>query len=117
MFNVLGWQALRGRAQVLGEMAVLLALVAAALLTIQVYVSRSLKAKYKSVVDTSGNVFGLHQYEPYYASSVTATRQQQDTHLWKSPGETGINVIENTTQKRSFQKVDNVESNADGWNW
>ncbi len=64
------------KAQTLAEYSILAVIIIAAVVGMQLYVKRGLQAKYKNVVDVTGNCVSniantaySSQYEPYYVSS------------------------------------------------
>jgi hypothetical protein len=59
-------------------------IIIASLLVMQVYVKRGLQGRYKSLVDTTGELTGLRQYEPYYVdSNMTSAQNQSTTYTYK----------------------------------
>lgn len=68
----------RNRAQSIGEYTVCLAVVLAALLSMQVYVKRGLQGRYKDVVDdATKQAYPLMQYEPYYVQDEYKVNQSR----------------------------------------
>jgi len=114
------------RGQSLGELAILLALIAAVLIGMQAYLKRGLQARYKAVVDSAADAFthtgsdgvitSLRQYEPYYASSVFTATAMSDTNLIQA--EHQITALVNDTSTRSGQQsVGHNFGGDDGWDW
>ena len=114
------------RGQSLGELAILLAVIIAAIIGMQAYLKRGLQARYKSIVDASADAFthtgkdgaitALRQYEPYYASSVFTASVMSDTNLIQAAHQ--ITAVVNDTYTRSGQQgVGHDFGGDDGWNW
>jgi|SRR3989338_7906222 len=104
------------QAQTLTEMALVFTLITGALIGMQVYLKRGLQARYKAIVDASGDVFGLHQYEPYYASSNFTVTQDQDLENTQANGTTATGISD-TVSRQGRQKVGHNETMDDSWNW
>lgn len=74
------------RGQIFNEYTILIALVVAAIVAMQVYVQRTLQARYragtqrliKQLRKTSGNAEVPFQYEPYYAQSCIMVNQDSN---------------------------------------
>lgn len=77
--------------QSIGEYAVCLAVILAALLAMQVYVKRGLQRRYKGAVDyvTTKQANPLTQYEPYYVQD-KYTVSQESKLTEKMPGEGNV---------------------------
>lgn len=105
----------KNKAQGLAELAVLLGLVMAALIGMQVYVKRGLQARYKAIVDAAGDAYGLHQYEPYYASSSMITQQDSDIRYRQAAG-TIIMETDDTTIRQGQQKTGSRLEADNDWN-
>ena len=111
-------EARQRRGQTTAEYAITISFVLAALIGMQTYVNRGLKAKYKAVADSTVTTltrpgFGLNggvadnqykQYEPYYVDSsyeVTQDAARQD--LMKEGGTFTRTGIDETTHREGFQ--------------
>ena len=114
------------KGQSLGELAILLAVIIAAIIGMQAYLKRGLQARYKAVVDAAADAFthtgqdgvitALRQYEPYYASSVFTSTADSDTNFIQSARQ--ITAVVNDTSTRSGQQgVGHDFGGDDGWNW
>lgn len=106
----------KNKAQSLAELAVLLGLVIAALISMQVYVKRALQARYKAVVDASGDFYGLHQYEPYYASSSITAKQTSDIRYSQAGGIVTMGTDDTATRQGQL-KTGTILGEDDGWDW
>lgn len=112
--------------QSLGELAILLALVVAAVIGMQAYLKRGLQARYKSIADAAGSAFdhtgsdgvftSLRQYEPYYSSSVSTATARQDTNFIQSARQITAVVNDTSTAIRQ-QNIGHEFGGDDGWNW
>lgn len=112
--------------QSLGELAILLALIAAVVIGMQTYFKRGLQARYKSIVDASADAFthagedgaitALRQYEPYYSSSVSTATARQDTNFIQAAHQITAVVNDASTAARQ-QSVGHDFGGDDGWNW
>jgi Flp pilus assembly pilin Flp len=75
------------QAQTLSEYALLIAIISAAIFGMQVYVKRGLQARYKTVVDVTGESVGIKQYEPYYVQSdQTIERELNTAYTYRQKG-------------------------------
>ncbi len=77
----------RTNGQHLIEYALLFAVVVGALVAIQVYVKRTLQARYRAVVDAAAVAISAPtQYEPYYRSETSAAMEDTQQTLTSAPG-------------------------------
>lgn len=106
----------KNKAQSLAELAVLLGLVIAALISMQVYVKRALQARYKAIVDASGDVYGLRQYEPYYASSSITAKQTSDIRYSQASGIVTMGTDDRAIRKGKL-KTGTILGADNDWNW
>lgn len=100
---------LKTQGQYLTEYAVVLTVSIAAIVGVQIYVQRSLQARFKQGVDyslsqgTQTNL-SIRQYEPYYAGSeMTETRNSDITGGFPEA------AINQTTQRQGWQKIGPAE--------
>lgn len=100
----------------MAELAVLLGLVAAAIIGMQAYVKRAMQARYKAIVDASGDFYGLHQYEPYYNSSSMTAKQNSDIRYSQADGDIVIGTSD-TTRRQGKQKIGTMLGADNDWNW
>jgi len=120
-FTFINMQRIRSRGQGLTELAIYLTVVVAAILTMRLYMQRSLKAKYKAGADyliteieqnaADKGIAGLtnikHQYDPYYRESNTSEIKT---------GESSVGFPEtliNQTVSRTGWEKTNSASDAD----
>lgn len=104
------------KAQSLGEMAILVSLVTAAVFGMQAYVKRGLQARYKTVVDAVGDVYGLHQYEPYYASSDMSAEDFRLDRRRQNNGDIAT-VYNDISRRQGRQKTGTNIAQGKDWNW
>lgn len=85
--------------QSIGEYAVCLAVILAALLAMQVYVKRGLEGRYKGVVDyATKQAYPLTQYEPgYVQDKYTVSQDKKLTESAPGGGNITRNPIEDKT--------------------
>lgn len=85
--------------QSIGEYAVCLAVVLAALLSMQVYVKRGLQGRYKDVVGyATKQAYPLTQYEPYYVQDEYTVSQDRKVNE-NIPG--GGNITRNPIEDKT----------------
>ena len=112
----------KNKAQSLGEMAVLLALTVAVIVGMQVYIKRGLQARYKAIVDASGDAFsytgtaGKRQYEPYYNSSVFTATANSDINYSQAAGAITADITGDTTERKGWQKTGHDFDAENNWN-
>lgn len=108
------------KGQSLGEVSLLLAVVLAAIIGMQVYVKRGLQSRYKAIADSAGDVFGAHQYEPYYVNSNFMVQQDSRVNLSQERGDITTDIGSDTAMRSGYQKTGGNPGdlrNDDDWNW
>lgn len=123
------------KAQTLGELVILVAIVSAAVMSMQVYLKRGLEARYKKIADsateslayqyedtgndgiiTAVSVSAIQQYEPYYNSSNFTTQHDSHTEFSQDLGVYTANTISETTTRKGSEKLGTDEAQDDTWN-
>jgi Flp pilus assembly pilin Flp len=93
-------------AQSIGEYAIMVALVMAAILAMQVYVQRVLQSRYRAASQYLTNQIGApSQYEPYYAQSDFMVSQQANASENLFLGGSVERLTNETTQRQGTQSV------------
>lgn len=103
-----------GAGQVLVEYGIILALVASAIIGVQLYVQRGLQARYRDAADEAireirqakGELHLPLQYEPYYQTSDIVTQSGSQITSSYSPGGISTTVIDHdNTLRTGIRKV------------